>query len=131
MPTFLESRIYIDLSEQENFEDNYEKLLRNIFQRPAYSKPKIGKAPSYLFDETPMTHKTSSILRTFDNQVTKSPQRINSIIRDFLNDFYDDLKGYLAEFGGSRDTFTFGKIIHDNIISYTPLRNDYVAFLDN
>lgn len=130
MPTFLESRIYIDLSEQENFEDNYEKLLRNIFQRPAYSKPKIGKAPSYLFDETPMTHKTSSILRSFDNQVTKSPQRINSIIRDFLNDFYDDLKGYSAEFGGTRDTFSFGKIIHDNIISYTPLRNDYVAFLD-
>lgn len=130
VPTFLESRIYIDLSEQESFEENYEKLLRNIFQRPAYSKPKIGKAPSYLFEETPITHKTSGIVRSFDNQIVKSPQRINSIIRDFLNDFYEDLKGYSAVVVGTKDIFTFGKIIHDNIVSYTPLRNDYVAFLD-
>lgn len=129
VPTFLESRIYIDLSERENFEENYEKLLRNIFQRPAYSKPKIGKAPSYLFEETPMTHKTSSLVRSFDNQIAKSPHRINSIIRDFLNDFFEDLKGYSADVSETRDKLTFGKIIHDNIISYTPLRNDYIAFL--
>lgn len=130
VPTFLESRIYIDLSEQDNFEENYEKLLRNIFQRPAYSKPKLGKAPSYLFDETPMTHKTSSIVRSFENQISKSPQKLNSIIREFLNDFYDDLKGYSANVNGTRDPLTFGKIIHDNIVSYTPLRNDYIVFLD-
>lgn len=130
VPTFLESRIYIDLSDQNNFEDNYEKLLRNLFQRPAYSKPKLGKAPSYLFDETPMTHKTSNIVRSFDNQITKSPQRLNSIIREFLSDFIEDLKGYSVNVNETSDLFTFGKIIHDNIISYTPLRNDYIAFLD-
>lgn len=130
IPTFLESRIFIDLSEQESFEENYEKLLRNIFQRPAYSKPKIGKAPNYLFDETPMAHKTSGIIRSFENQITKSPKKINSIIKDFMDEFYEDLKGYSAEVTGAKDTLTFGKIIHDNIISYTPLRNDYVTFLD-
>ena len=26
--------------------------------------------------------------------------------------------------------FVFGKVIHDNIVSYTPLRNDYIQFLD-
>ncbi len=130
VPTFLESRIYIDLSEQDNFEENYEKLLRNIFQRPAYSKPKLGKAPSYLFEETPMTHKTSNTVRSFDNQIIKSPQRLNSIIREFVEDFFDDLKGYAANVDGVRDTHAFGKIIHNNIISYTPLRNDYIVFID-
>ena len=130
VPTFLNGRIYIDLSEQNNFEENYETLLRNIYQRPAYSKPKLGKAPSYIFEETPMTHKTSSIIRSFDNQITKSPKRINSIIRDFLDNFFEDLKGYSANVGSTRDVLTFGKIIHDNIISYTPLRNDFVLFLD-
>ncbi len=130
VPTFLESRIYIDFSELNNFEVNYEKLLRNIFQRPAYSKPKLGKAPSYLFEETPMTHKTSNIVRSFDNQITKSPQRINLIIREFLDVFFEDLKGYSVDIKGTREIFTFGKIIHDNIVSYTPLRNDYIIFLD-
>ena len=130
VPTFLESRIYIDLSDPNNFEENYEKLLRNIFQRPAYSKPKLGKAPSYLFEETPMTHKTSNIVRSFDIQITKSPQRINSITKEFLEDFLEDLKGYSVNLNGTRDIFDYGKIIHDNIVSYTPLRNDYITFLD-
>ena len=129
-PTFLESRIYIDLSEQDNFEENYEKLLRNIYQRPAHSKPKLGKAPSYLFEETPMTHKTSNTIRRFDSQITKSPQRVNSITREFLEDFFDDLKDYAINVEGIRDTYTFGKTIHDNIVSYTPLRNNYIAFID-
>jgi hypothetical protein len=130
VPTFLESRIYIDLSDQNSFEESYEKLLRNIFQRPSYSKPKLGKAPSYLFDETPMTHKTSNIVRSFDNQITKSPNRINSILREFLEDFFQDIKGYSTNVNGTRDVIVFGKTIHDNIVSYTPLRNDYILFLD-
>lgn len=130
VPTYLEGRIYIDLSDQDKFEENYEALLRNIYQRPAHSKPKLGKAPSYLFEETPMTHKTSGIIRGFDNQVSKSPKRINSIVREFLDDFFDDLKGYSANVSSTRDAILFGKAIHENIVSYTPLRNDYVAFID-
>ena len=128
VPTYLEGRIYIDLSEQDKFEENYESLLRNIYQRPAYNKPKLGKAPSYLFEETPRTYKTSSIVRDLDNQISKSPRRINSIVREFLDDFFDDLKGYSVNFDLTSDVF--GKAIHDNIVSYTSLRNNYVTFLD-
>ena len=130
VPTYLDGRIYIDLSDQDKFEENYESLLRNIYQRPAYSKPKIGKAPSYLFEETPMTHKTSNIIRSFDNQISKSPRRINSFLREFLDYFFDDLKGYSANVGSTSNVIVFGKAIHDSIVSYTSLRNDYVAFLD-
>jgi len=130
VPIFLESRIYIDFSNENNFEENYEKLLRNIFQRPAYSKPKIGKAPRYLFEDTPMTHKTSSIVRSFDNQIIKYPNRINPIIREFLGNYFDDLKEYSSNTGTTRDNLILGKIIQDNIASYTPLRNEYISFLD-
>lgn len=129
IPTFLNGRIYIDLSEQDHFEENYESLLRNIYKRPAYSKPKIGKAPAYLFEDTPMSHKTSNIVRSFENQINKNPKRINSIIRDFLEDFYNDLIGFSITFS-SRDVLTFGKEICENINSYTPLRNDYIIFID-
>ncbi len=130
VPTYLEGRIYIDLSEQEYFEENYEILLRNIYKRPAYNNPKLGKAPSYLFEESPMTHKTSSIIRGFENQLTKNPKRINTIVREFLDDFYEDLKGYTANIESTRDVIVWGKAIHDNIVSFTPLRNDYISFLD-
>ena len=129
MPTYLESRIYIDLSSLEQFEENYENLLRNIFKRPAFNKPKIGKAPSYLFEETPMTHKTSSVLRNFDDLMTKNPKRINSVLRDFLDKFYANLKDYTVTFS-SLDQIEIGKAICENINLYTPLRNDFIDFFD-
>jgi hypothetical protein len=129
IPTYLEGRIYIDLSEQEQFETNYESLLRNIFKRPVHSKPKIGKAPSYLFEETPMNYRTSSILRSFDNQMEKNPKRITAVLRDFLDEFYLNLKDYTITFS-TRDTIGIGKEICNSINSYTPLRNDFIQFFD-
>jgi hypothetical protein len=129
LPTYLESRIYIDLSSQDTYEENYEKLLRNIYKRPAYNKPQLGKAPSYLFEETPMTHKTSSILRGFENQINKNPKKINSILREFLDEFFSNFKEYSVVFTG-RDYITIGKDIHDKLNLYLPLRNDFIYFFD-
>ena len=77
-----------------------------------------------------MTHKTSSIVRSFDNQIIKYPNRINPIIREFLGNYFDDLKEYSSNTGTTRDNLILGKIIQDNIASYTPLRNEYISFLD-
>lgn len=127
-PTYLESRIYIDLSSADNYEKNYEQLLRNLYQRPAYNKPKLGKAPGYLFEETPMTHRTTSILRSFENQVNKNPNRINTVLSEFLDEFFDNLTHYSTTFQ-ARDFVTIGKEIHDKLNLYLPLRNDFINFL--
>jgi hypothetical protein len=129
VPAYLESRIYIDLSSSEHFESNYEKLLRNIFRRPAYSKPKIGKAPSYLFEEAPSLFKTNSIVRSFDNQIDKYPNRINSITREFLEEYFNSLKDFTITFT-SRNDIEAGKQVIDNLNQYSQLRNDYISFLE-
>jgi hypothetical protein len=102
MPTFLENRIYIDLSSDNNFEENYEKLLRNIYGEPEYRKPKVGTAPSYLFEGAISHTKTNSILRGFDNQIDKHPERANSALREFLDSFYNSVKDYTIDFAGRR-----------------------------
>ncbi|TDY12661.1 SEFIR domain-containing protein [Meridianimaribacter flavus] len=129
IPTYFDGRIYIDLSSNEHFEENYEKLLRNIYQRPSFQKPKIGTPPKYLFEETPKSYKTSQILRTFDYQIDKYPKRINSIIRDFLDVFYNNLKDFAIEFEVN-DYMGIGKQICDNIHQYTDIRNDFLDFID-
>ncbi|PPK98305.1 toll/interleukin-1 receptor domain-containing protein [Parapedobacter indicus] len=129
MPTYLKGRIYLDFSEQTDFENNYENLLRNIFKRPAYSKPKIGTPPPYLFEDTPHHQKTSSLVRSFDNLVNKNPNRLNPMIRDFLDEYYTSIDEFVITFT-SRDTIDTGKTICDNIQSYTPLRDDFILFFD-
>lgn len=129
IPTYLDGRVYIDLSNDEQFEDNYESLLRNIYGRPSFSKPKLGKAPSYLFEESPLNFKTTHILRGFEKQLLNKPDRANSLICDFLEDFKENLKDFSITYN-SRDQIEVGKQICENINQYTPLRDDFIKFFD-
>lgn len=129
IPTYLDGRIYIDFSSDEYFEKNYESLIRNIYGRPSFSKPKLGKAPSYLFEETSLNFNTSYILRGFENQILKNPERVDSFLRDFLNEFTENLKEFRITFR-DRDQFEIGKLICENINQYTPLRDDFIKFFD-
>ncbi len=52
LPSFLKTRIYIDLATAERFDEEYEKLLRNIHQLPKIVKPPIGKIPDHLINNT-------------------------------------------------------------------------------
>lgn len=53
IPTYIKSRIYIDLStEDDRYESEYEKLLRNIYDAPLFKKPALGKKPEWLEQDT-------------------------------------------------------------------------------
>lgn len=52
-PAYIKSRIYIDLSsEDDRYEIEYEKLLRNIYEKPMYKKPVLGVQPEWLENDT-------------------------------------------------------------------------------
>lgn len=52
LPTYYSSRIYIDLSDQENYAIEFEKLVRWINDKPLHQRKPIGQRPAYL-DEDP------------------------------------------------------------------------------
>ena len=52
VPTFLKSRIYIDMSDVERYGEGFEQLLRWLFGKPLYEKPPLGTPPSYLFEDS-------------------------------------------------------------------------------
>lgn len=48
LPAFLKSRIWINFSSHEAANDNWEQLVRVLYGKPAYEKPTLGKAPTYV-----------------------------------------------------------------------------------
>lgn len=130
IPAYLRGRMYIDLSTEETFEENYEKLLRLIFERPSLSRPKLGKPPSYLFDESPSSLKTSLIFRQLDTVLDKKPQRIDSVLRDFLGEFTNSLPDYYLSDDVNRNIELVGEAVIERLHQYSILRNDYVKFID-
>jgi len=46
LPTFLSTKIYIDLSTADKFETGFDQLLRELLNAPLFQKPPLGTAPS-------------------------------------------------------------------------------------
>ena len=65
-PTYIKTRIYIDLSDQNTYESEYEKLLRNIYEKPQFMKPKLGKRPEWLDED-----KTDFFVQQFYDDLKK------------------------------------------------------------
>lgn len=124
IPTYIASRLYIDLSSSEFFEANYEKLIRNIYKVPLYKKPSIGKPPEYLFhDETPH-YETTLVLRQMKSALDKYPNRLTSLWERFTEAFIGSLIKLKIE------VVKDGKFIDEQIVERIeesiPLRNDFI-----
>ena len=48
LPTFLQSRIWIDFSSQESANKNWEQLIRLLYGKPQHERPQLGKTPRYI-----------------------------------------------------------------------------------
>lgn len=51
VPTYLNNRRYIDLSSDERMAENYEQLIRHLYDRPARPRPGLGQPPAYLDEQ--------------------------------------------------------------------------------
>lgn len=48
IPAYYISRIYIDMSDKATYNDNFERIIRWIYDKQLHEKPELGKIPSFL-----------------------------------------------------------------------------------
>ena len=94
VPTFIKSRIYIDLSNDEIFEEEYEKLMRNLFDKPASKRPPRGKPPAYITQEDPVFLRTSHKVSTIHNALISEKKNYQV----FIDEYYETFLQALTDF---------------------------------
>lgn len=83
LPVFLKGTSYINLAKDgDQYEMEYKKLLRNIYEKPLYEKPKLGKMPDWL-------KRNKDLDNTFLSTEDKKGKWIYSII--ILDDMQEQL----------------------------------------
>jgi hypothetical protein len=126
-PAYLKSRIYIDLSDDEQFEKNYETLLRALHNKPENRKPALGKMPEWLNDESVDFSSVRNLLKQVQAYDGRNKNKIESVVRKFSDDFIVALRS-LAPVQGA----DFDKKLLTQIDAAKPLRDlffDYVEAL--
>lgn len=127
LPTYLENRKYIDLSSEETFSKEYERLLRNLYQKPEFQKPALGAAPEWLETQEINHYKTSNVLKDLNHSLDRNPKRIKGLLRKFSKDFFELSSSfvYVQKIGVHVD-----EEIKALIERMLPLRNDFIKFLE-
>ncbi len=129
IPTFLRGRIYIDLSENEKFDIEYEKLLRNIYERPSMRKPQLGEPPSFLFDEEQDTTKLKLIKKQIKRAFESNKEYIHHEIRKFSDELIATLEQHRLSYKHNDEEFD--RIFMDALTDILPLRTEVIDLFES
>ena len=122
VPTYIKSRIYIDFTDESLYEENYEKLLRLIYNKPSYRKPKLGKRPEWLDDENVSLFKVNDAIKQIRG--AKNDQRTEILTKEFLSKYVETLGEYFDV------NICTGDKIYEKFVSMKDIRDVFLEFLD-
>lgn len=128
VPVFAKSRIFIDLSSEEKFENGYDQLLRDIYDKPRFQRPPIGRMPSYLEADSPVTLPTSNKVKSIKKAIMAANPNANLLIRDYLDLFLTSLLNYKINVRSLTED-NFIEIVEQSINEMLPLKNDFLEFI--
>lgn len=121
VPTYIKTRIYIDLSDPEKYEVEYEKLLRNIYEKPQFVKPQLGKKPEWLEEEKTNFFHVKDLIRQIRGSNT--PVKRRNCITRFQEAYIEALKSYYICGVEPEEAY-------NNFLNIKPLRDIYLDFVE-
>lgn len=128
LPTFLASRLYVDLSREEYFESEYERLIRNIFEKPSEKRPPIGEPPTYLFSDEPIYLRTAHKVKTIKQALIENKPNFQVFIDDYYQSFLLALNDHILEKEGYNQDNDLDDLYMVEIEKMKTLRDDYIDF---
>lgn len=121
VPAYIKTRIYIDLSNEATFEQEYEKLLRNIYNKPLHSKPKLGKRPEWLDEENTNLFPLTDLVRQIRG--ASALKKAQSCTNQFIEKYLETLKSYYIQNPSAEQVynrFVEMKAIRDVFLDFLP-----------
>lgn len=129
LPTFVSNRFFIDLSDSEYFEDNYEQLLRRIFKKPKHKRPPKGEPPAYIKEEESVFFKTAHKLLPLKQSLIEDKKNKLGHINDYFDSFYDTLEDFKLPKEVNPSNPPIDEVVIEKLEMLRPLRDEFIDFL--
>jgi hypothetical protein len=125
VPAFYSSKVFIDLSEPDFYAENFDRLIRWIFDKPLYIKPIIGEKPKWLEYDNGISLGTYSTYKKALEAVKNHRSTAEGRIDDYLSLFAENLERFrITNAEGEMD-----EAVYQNIELFKPFRDEFVQLL--
>lgn len=126
LPTYYKGRIYIDLSEPEKYAENFEKLIRWIYNKPLLSKPEIGNRPAFLNETGQISLGTTASLKRCLDALKTNKANATGSIDEYFSIFTDSLEKFRI---AKQEDVELDDSIIESIEKFLPHRNELIQLL--
>lgn len=121
LPTYYASRIYIDLSNQDKYNENFESLIRWINNKPLYRRREIGQRPAYLDEPEELSLGTAPAYRRAIEAIKSGKPSAAGALSDYFQTVSTNLERLRLQNSESED---WNDVFFKNLSSTIPLRNE-------
>jgi hypothetical protein len=127
VPTYFKGKRYIDFSNDATFEEAYEQLVRNLFDKPARKKPPLGKPPAHLLIEGAPTLLPAAKLDRLRAAVAKDSPYTFGMLQEYLDTFLDCMEQFRVAV--SADDENFDDAVIQSVASFLAFRDSFVDMI--
>ena len=122
VPTYYKSRIYIDLSESDRYAENFERLLRWVFDKPLHVRPEIGRPPAFILEENAPIMGTSAAAKRLIEGLKSDKPYVRGALDEYLSLFSEQIERFRIEFDGDN----FDEKVVGSVEAFIPARNEFI-----
>lgn len=122
LPAYYKSRIYIDLAEADAYADNFDRLLRWIFDKPLYIKPELGKAPSFLAQGEHVSMGTTAAFKRCVDAIKNHKAHAAGAFDEYCSAFTENMERFRL----SKSEGEFDDSVVKSIEEFLPSRNEAI-----
>jgi hypothetical protein len=122
VPAYYRSRIYIDLSDASAYAQNFEQLLRWVYDKPLYKKPELGQMPAYLQgDQSAPLATAARFKRALDAIRDNRPHALPATI-----EYFTSLAEQFESLRLDPKADPFDEAVVESIEAFVPYRNEAI-----
>lgn len=82
LPKYMKTRRFVDFTDESQYEEKFDELIRHIYGKPKYEKPPLGPRPNF---DSELMHPAEKIPSTGHTE----PLTLNTAIDDFVKGLHD------------------------------------------
>ncbi|MDZ5782391.1 toll/interleukin-1 receptor domain-containing protein [Marinococcus luteus] len=130
LPAFISGKMYVDLSNEDREKEEFEKLVRDIYEKPKYQRQALGSRPAFLDEEQVSTATLDNVLKDINQSIkTQNVRRVKSLATKYKDNFVDIMAEHIIKYEQISDQDELPNLIVKKISDFDTFKENFLQFI--